>query len=106
MPRGSAPFWWSLVGFISLALMQVVFWTVTQPVNRHWTANLNLSSSARHFFRVEQKQSGSAELPQRGQWERLRNRWEYSHIVRAVFATTSLVCVTVAIVLYGQSGAS
>jgi hypothetical protein len=80
MPRGSAPFWWSLVGFISLALMQVVFWTVTQPVNRHWTANLNLSSSARHFFRVEQRQSGSAELPQGGQWERLRNRWEYSQL--------------------------
>src|SRR5437899_9251567 len=43
MPRGSAPFWWSFIGFLALALMHAVFWIVTQPVNRHWTANLKMS---------------------------------------------------------------
>src|ERR1700742_4984776 len=53
MPRGSAPFWWSLAGFVALAVMHAVFWTVTQPVNRYWTANLELSAGARSFFGVE-----------------------------------------------------
>jgi hypothetical protein len=100
MPRGSAPFWWALVGFLALAIMHAVFWAVTQPVNRYWTSNLELSSAARNFFRVEPKQP----RPQFDQWERLRDKWEYSHIARAVLAMIALISVTVAIVLYGRSG--
>src|SRR5882762_5168724 len=53
MPRGSAPFWWSLAGFIALAVMHAVFWTVTQPVNRDWATHLKLSDGGRHFFGVK-----------------------------------------------------
>jgi hypothetical protein len=64
-----------------------------------------MSDPARHFFRVNEKQTDSGELLQPGQFERLRNKWEYSHIVRAVLAVIGLLCVTLAVVLYGQSGA-
>jgi hypothetical protein len=97
MPRGSASFWWSLAAFLALALMHAVFWFVTQPVNRYWAANLNLTSgAARQFFGVDQKQVDP--VPE-VEWQRLRDKWEYSHIARAVFATIGLVCVTVAIAL-------
>jgi hypothetical protein len=93
MPRGSTPFWWSLAGFVALAVMHAVFWTVTQPVNRYWAANLKLSSGARRFFGVN-------ESLRTDDWERLRNKWEYSHIVRSVFAAIGLICVTIAIALH------
>src|SRR5215831_5426822 len=64
MPRGSAPFWWSVFGFVALAIMHTVFWTVTQPVNRHWTANIRISPNAQQFFGVQQRQSDSGESPQ------------------------------------------
>jgi hypothetical protein len=100
MPRGSAPFWWSLAGFVALAAMHAVFWTVTQPVNRYWTANLKLSSGAQRFFSAERNEFGANEPRRADEWERLRDKWEYSHIVRSVFAASGLICVTIAIVLH------
>jgi hypothetical protein len=102
MPRGSAPFWWSLAGFLALAVMHGVFWTVTQPVNRYWAANFKLSSSAHRFFGVGGKELGANESPRADDWERQRDKWEYSHIVRAVFAAIGMICVTIAIVLHGS----
>jgi len=71
-PQGTAPFWWSLAGFLAVAGMQAVFWTVTQPVNRHWTANLRMSSGGRQFFGVGEavRSSGSAPVGPVGTLER------------------------------------
>jgi len=91
MPQGSTPFWWSLAGFLALTVMHAVFWIITQPVNRYWASNLKLSTAGQRFF-------GASESLRTDDWERLRNRWEYSHIVRSVFAAIGLICVTIAIV--------
>jgi hypothetical protein len=80
-PRGAAPFWWSLAGFVFLAIMHAIYWMVTQPVNRYWAAV---------------RKPAGAPLDQ---WERFRDRWEYSHIVRAICATAGLICITIAIAL-------
>jgi hypothetical protein len=104
MPRGTLAFWWSLAGFLALVITQVVFWTVTQPVNRHWVAGLRLTGAAQRFFSVDPtRQQGAVQVSEQDQWEHLRDRWEYSHIVRAVFAAISLISVTVAIAVYGRS---
>src|SRR5262249_59285823 len=39
-----------MVRFATLAATHVVFWTVAQPVNRHWLANTNLTRAAERFF--------------------------------------------------------
>jgi hypothetical protein len=36
MPHGSAAFWWAITGFLAMAIMHCIFWTVTQRVNRYW----------------------------------------------------------------------
>jgi hypothetical protein len=30
-------------------------------------------------------------------WKRIRNRWEYSHVLRAVLAAISLICLVIAV---------
>lgn len=59
----------ALIACLCIAATQVIFWTLTFPVNRqtrNWTY-----------------------LPK--QWERLRKRWEYSHVVSALFNLTAFL---------------
>jgi hypothetical protein len=100
VPHGNPAFRWVLVAFLSLLAMHLVIWTVTQPVNRRWLADLNLSGPAQTFFSVRQ---GSHDNTAGDQWERLRNKWEYSHVVRAVLAAISLISLTIAVAIYGGS---
>ncbi|MBN9658770.1 MAG: DUF1772 domain-containing protein [Acidobacteria bacterium] len=104
LPHDGPAFWWSAMGFLCLASMHAIFWFVTQPVNRYWTANLKLSSAAQHFFQAGGNQTRSQVEPRADEWQRRRSTWEYSHIIRAVFAALGLLCITVAIILYGQTG--
>ena len=98
LPYGSEPFWWTLVAFLSLVAMHGIFWMVTQPVNRRWVTRLSLGGSARRLFAVQ-----PASLPATVEWEQLRDRWEYSHIVRAIFAAIGLISVTAAVALHRRS---
>ena len=70
MPRGTLPFWWSVAGFIALALMHIVFGTMTQPVHRRWFAGVPLTGAARRFFSAgDKKAHGTIEVNQQDQWE-------------------------------------
>jgi len=58
-PRNSPQFW-----LISAALaVQVIFWTMTQPVNKYWLQNTELSRVATRFF-----QTSSTVPPVTGLW--------------------------------------
>jgi len=70
MPRGTLPFWWSVAGFIALALMHIVFGTITQPLNRRWFAGVPLTGAARRFFSAGGKKAhGTIDVNQQDQWE-------------------------------------
>ena len=101
MPARTAAFWWTLAGFVTLAAMHVVLWTVTQPADRFWLAGTSLTRTEQSFFSIGQSASSSSR--ELDTWKRLRDRWEYSHIVRAVLAPISLVSGTIAIILYGSA---
>jgi hypothetical protein len=65
----------AVVAFVALLATQVVFWGFTYPVNRRthdWT-----------------------EAPE--DWEKLRDRWEFSHAASAVLNFISFICVAVAV---------
>ena len=97
IPRSDSAFVWTLVAFLSLVAMHLVFWIVTQPVNRHWLARAQLTSAARGFFNPVRDPQQTAVADR---WEHLRNTWEYSHIVRAVLAVVGLLSMTIAVALY------
>jgi hypothetical protein len=96
-PRGTQAFWLSLVAVMSLVAMQVVFWTVTQPVNKFWLQDEKLGNFSSGFFGVRPTEQGTPDAPpQPVDWTRLRDRWEYSHVVRAAFTAVSFIALVVA----------
>lgn len=81
----------------ALLIMQLVFWVMTQPVNKHWLQEVELSSPAKRFFATEG--NDGTPLPLAEEWTALRNRWELSHVLRAALAMLSLVLLTMAIAI-------
>ena len=103
-PPGSAPFWLTLVALLGLLGMQAVYWIVTHPVNRYWLRDrLEQEAETRrgfasHFFLSDPAKRSRLEvedLP--ADWAALRDRWEYSHAVRAALALVSLIALVIAV---------
>jgi Domain of unknown function (DUF1772) len=90
-PRGSANFWLTLVALLGLVGMQAVYWLVTHPVNKFWVEGTDLNQLGSSFFSFGVENNTASP-----EWTTLRNRWEYSHVARAIFALTSLVALVIA----------
>jgi len=97
-PHHNPAFWWTVVAFIAVMATHVVFWVITQPVNRYWVSQLKLPNAAQHFFSVDAGNRQAKTLQER--WEALRNRWEYSHVTRAILAGLGLIALTIAVAIY------
>jgi hypothetical protein len=93
-PREGAAFGYTVAALVAQAASQVVFWLVTQPVNRVWLADTRLSRAGSAFFRTDQRKEPAQD------WTALRNRWEYSHVARAFLGVAALMLLAVAINLY------
>lgn len=75
MLHGNQGFLAAAVAFLCSVSTQIVFWTVTFPVN-----------TATHDWTL---------LPEN--WEQLRLRWEYSHAASALLNLGALFAVTIAV---------
>src|SRR5438105_7974891 len=93
--RGVA-FWWALSAFVALLAMHAIFWLITQPVNRHWLKNRRLGTTGTRFFALDRSSRPTPDAAD-SNWQHLRNRWEYSHIARALFSKIALIALAVAI---------
>ncbi len=98
-PVGSgAAFWLRLAAFVSLVVMHGLYWMLTHPVNRVWLRGQELHAAGDAFFAAGGRDA--ADPASSGQdWTALRDRWEYSHVARAVFAMLSLTALVVAATL-------
>jgi len=96
-PRGTPEFWLRLIAMLGMLGMQFVFWLFTQPVNKFWLQGTTLSGAGTAFFDVG---SGAHQVNRDDpeDWKKMRDRWEYSHIVRAGLATLSFLSLVVAAV--------
>lgn len=88
-PVGTKAFWWTLVSLCWLVLAHLTYWLVTHPVNSAWLKDTEIAGVGRLFFRV-----GSA---QESDWRHMRNLWETSHVLRAVFAALAFVSLLIAV---------
>ena len=99
-PTGSLAFWLTLIAFVSLVVMHAIFWIVTQPVNKFWLKNQQLSKLGDRFFSpnstVQHGEETNADVED---WEKMRDRWEYSHLARAVFCVIAMITLTVALAM-------
>jgi hypothetical protein len=96
-PVGSAAFWLMLVALLGLIGMQAVYWLFTHPVNNFWLQEEKLSGFSAGFFSFGASRSGLQDATRPANWTDLRDRWEYSHVVRAGCALVSLIAIIVAI---------
>jgi hypothetical protein len=93
MPRDSAAFGLALGALILLLVMHAIFWFITQPVNKIWLKEVKLNKAGSKFFSTGGNVRGS------GDWTQLRDRWEYSHVARAVLVTTAFVLLVCAVAI-------
>ncbi len=96
-PKGSSNFWLTLVALLGLLSMQAVYWLFTHPVNQFWVEGENLDRFSSGFFSFGTSKSQSEDKTTPPEWTELRNRWEYSHVVRAGFALLSLIALVIVI---------
>ena len=66
-------------------------------MNKFWLKDQDLKGFGRGFFSVGSP--ALAEQPGDDGWTRARDRWEYSHVLRAALAPFALISVTLAIAL-------
>ena len=92
-PVDTLRFWLTAGALATMAAVQTIFWTMTQPVNRYWLRAQKLSGSAKRFFDT----GATAETP--GDWTIMRDRWERSHVLRAMAAMAALVLLVTAVAL-------
>jgi hypothetical protein len=99
-PAGTPPFWWILVALVALVAMHATYWIVTHPVNKFWLKDQALGDAGRGFFRLNPAhRSGPSERDGAVAWTQARDRWEYSHVARAIFAAIAFLALIVAVAI-------
>lgn len=97
-PLASADFWLTLVALLGLIAMQAVYWLFTHPVNKFWLEGKELSRFGSGFFSFASAGRPGRQCETRAvDWTDLRDRWEYSHVVRAGFSAVSLIAIVIAL---------
>lgn len=87
---GSAGFQLALAGFLAMVVMHGIYWVFTHPVNNFWLAETEIGKAGSGFFSLAGKGKAHPE-----DWKKLRDRWEYSHVARAVFATLAFLFLAI-----------
>jgi Domain of unknown function (DUF1772) len=94
-PPGSAAFWLTLGALLALLAMHGTYWIFAHPINDFWLRDVELKRAGGRFFSFDPLgRSGEARAPE---WTALRDRWEYSHVVRAAFALLGLALLATAV---------
>lgn len=88
-----AAFWWVAASCLSLIIMHGIYWTMTHPVNNFWLKDVRLDQTSSGFFAIFAPKTISRDYS----WTALRDRWEYSHVLRAVCGFISLLLLLTAI---------
>ncbi|TQI74739.1 hypothetical protein FHT98_2502 [Bosea sp. AK1] len=88
-PTGTERFWWTTGALGLLIAVHATYWLVTHSVNSAWLKDSELGGTSQLIF-------GLFSSPD-SDWRHMRNVWEWSHVLRACFATLGLLSMSVAI---------
>jgi hypothetical protein len=98
-PRGSREFGWTLAACVLLVAAHLSYWVFTHPVNKVWLKEVQVKGFGRGFFGFDPLNRSGSDDGATDDWQRLRNRWEYSHVVRAALAGIAFVCLVIAVAI-------
>jgi hypothetical protein len=96
-PAGSEKFNWIAAAFSSLLAMQFIYWVFAWPVKDFWTGSHKFGPAARRFFGLSSTAEVMAKKHHESLWPELKQRWEFSHVARAVFGFVSVVTLSVGV---------
>jgi hypothetical protein len=87
-PFGGSAFWLTAGAFLALLAMHATYWILTHPVNNFWLRDFELKGAGKRFFALGLPRAGKGgkDVP----WTELRDRWEYSHVLRSGLGLVSL----------------
>jgi hypothetical protein len=92
-PTGATGFWLTAGALAALLAMHAAYWLLTHPVNNFWLRDTGLEGAGARFFSF-----GSPERVDAGDgWVTLRDRWEFSHVVRAILGMIGLILLAAAV---------
>jgi hypothetical protein len=94
MPAGTMTFYLTLGAFLALLAMHATYWLLTHPVNNFWLKDFELKGADALFFSIGRREKADH---RHIDWAELRDRWEYSHVLRAGFGLASLILIVAAI---------
>jgi len=97
-PSGTSASLLTLAGLCALLSMHGLYWVMTHPVNRVWLEGTKLGKAGHTFFGDPDDKSPSHASAGNTDWMLLRDRWEYSHVMRAGCALLALIALTAAVV--------
>lgn len=83
-------FWLMLMALAALIASHAVYWLMTHAVNNFWLTETQLSGAGKTLFGT------AADDVRKDDWQALRDRWEWSHIVRAVLSMLSFILLLAA----------
>jgi hypothetical protein len=69
----------------------------THPVNRFWLRGERIAGAGARFFTLDPMRRRRAAGHPRLNWAALRDRWEYSHVARAVLSVLALALLVIAV---------
>ena len=96
-PSGTTAFWLTLTALVALLAEHAVYWVLTHPVNAIWLRGKQVARAHGGFFKFDPVGRGRAVGLPRVNWTALRDRWEYSHVVRAALALAALILLVIAV---------
>ena len=97
-PAGSAVFWLTFAALLCLVAMHGAYWVLTHPVNKFWLDGEKLHRAGAGFFAFDPLVGSRVQI-HTDDWTALRDRWEYSHVIRAGLGIVGLTCLVTAIAL-------
>jgi hypothetical protein len=97
--RSTSSFRWTLVGLFAMVAMHATYWIVTHPLNKLWLKDRDLGAFGAGFFGFDPMGRKAASGNDREPWKWLRNRWEFSHVTRAVLASVALISLVGAVAI-------
>jgi hypothetical protein len=95
-PQGDISYWLTLGAFVAMLCMHAVYWALTHPVNKYWLEGTEIRATGRGFFAFDPFGRADSGTPD---WIVLRDRWEASHMARAVLSALALTLLVTAVVL-------
>lgn len=93
--RATLAFWLIASALVAASLTHLLYWFLTAPVNKVWLRNETLPETAQRFFGTD---GNEKEID----WTTLRDRWERSHLYRAITSVVALVLLAVALTTPGR----